>query len=266
MDQQLGNQLKNIEIKEQRFLKQSDKDFLANTLSPVMDKVQDKIPKQLKDTLDTAFYKGFQLVFEKGSPLIEKTYNKDKIELEFDINNYAMDKRMNKRHINRLDRQSKQSTLVNSSISVLEGGMLGLLGVGLPDIPLFLGVLVKTIYEIALSYGFRYDTPEEKAYIMLLISGSLTRGEKQTELNKELELLSDRIDSSIEVTPDLEQSMKDTSNHLSEALLAAKFIQGIPVVGAVGGAVNYSIISRTAKFAGLKYKKRYLLKKINSRQ
>ncbi len=266
MEQQLSSQLKNIERKEQKFLQQADKDIVLSALSPMMGKLQDKIPKKLKDTLNTAFYKGFQLVFEKGSPYIEKTYNKDKLELEFDINDYAMDKRMNKRHISRLDRPSKQSALVNSSISVLEGGILGLLGVGLPDIPLFLGVIVKTIYEIALSYGFHYDTPEEKAYILLLISSSITRDEKQKELNKELELLSDKIDRNIDITPDLEQSMKTAAGHLSDSLLAAKFIQGVPLVGAIGGAVNYSIISRTAKFAGFKYKKRYLLKKMNVRE
>ncbi len=266
MDQQLNDQWNDINRKEQKFLQQSDKAFVSGTLSPMVGKLQDKIPKKLKDTLDAAFYKGFQMVFEKGSPYIEKTYNKDKLELDFDVNNYAIEKRMNKRHIKRLDRQSGQSKLVNSSLSALEGGVLGLLGVGLPDIPLFLGVIVKTIYEIALSYGFQYDPPEEKAYILLLISCSITQGETQQELNKELDLLSDKLDHDLEFRQELDQSIKNTANHLSEALLTAKFLQGIPLVGVIGGAVNYSILNRTAKFARIKYKKRYLLKKINALQ
>ena len=228
----------------------------------MMDKIQDKIPAKLIDTLNTAFYKGFQLVFEKGSSYIEKTYNKDKIELDHDINNYALDKRINKRHINKMDRYSKQSKLVNSTISVVEGSVLGVLGIGLPDIPLFLAVLVRTIYEIALSYGYSYSTQEEKAYLLLLIRTAIAKGEERKEFDKKLEAFSDTIDKDLIINTELDTRMKETSNALSQAMLTAKFLQGIPVVGIVGGAVNYSIVNRIAKYARIKYKKRYLLKKI----
>lgn len=262
MNQLLGQQLKQIELQEKKILNPTNQTFLETTLTPMMDKIQDKIPTKLNDTLNTAFYKGFQLVFEKGSSYIEKTYNKDKIELEYDINNYALDKRINKRHINKLDRYSKQSRLVNSSISVVEGSVLGVLGIGLPDIPLFLSVLVRTIYEIALSYGYSYSTAEEKAYLLLLIHTAIAKGEERKELDKQLEAFGDAIDKDLEVSPKLDTRMKETSNALSQALLTAKFLQGIPIVGIVGGAVNYSIVNRVAKYARIKYKKRYLMKKI----
>ncbi len=262
MEKTLNQQIKRIEDQEYKFLSQSGNTLLQSTLSPVMNKLQDKIPEKLQNTLENTFYKGFQLVFEKGVPYIEKTYDRDKIELEFDINNYALNKRINKKYINKLDRHSKLVKLVNSSFSVLEGSVLGLFGIGLPDIPLFLTVLMKTVYEIALSYGFHYDTPEEKSYIMLLISAAISKGDSQIQLDKELELLADRIDSKIEVSTDLKQQTKATSGMLSEALLTAKFLQGIPLAGAVGGIVNYSIVSRVSTYAGLKYKKRYLLKKV----
>ncbi len=261
MNHLLNQQLKKIELQEQKILNPTEPSLMESALSPMMNKIQGFIPDKLKNTLDAAFYKGFQIVFEKGSTYIEKTYQRDKITLEYDINNYAIDKRMNKKHINKLDRYSKQTQLLNSSFSVLEGGVLGVLGIGLPDIPLFLAVLVKTLYEIALSYGYSYDTPEERAYILLLISGAITKGEVQREYNHVLELLGRQLDSDIESGIDLDLQMKETSTHLSEALLTAKFIQGIPVVGVIGGAVNYSIVSRAAKYARLKYKKRYLLKK-----
>ncbi len=263
MVQTLKQQLKQIEDRELCFLSQSGNTLLQNTLSPVMNKLQDKIPVKLQDTLNSAFYKGFQLVFEKGIPYIEKSYDKNKIELEFDINNYALGKRISKKHIKKLDRHSKQARLINSSFSVLEGGVLGLFGIGLPDIPLFLTVLLRTVYEIALSYGFHYDTQEEKSYIMLLISTAISKGDPQVQLNKELELLADQIDSGININVNLEQQMKATSGMLSEALLTTKFLQGIPIAGAVGGIVNYSIVSRVSTYAGIKYKKRYLLKKVS---
>lgn len=258
----LSQQLKKIELQEQKILNQSDHTILESSLTPILDKIQDKIPTKLISVLNSAFYKGFQLVFDKGSNYIEKTYNKDKIELEHDINNYALDKRMNKRHINRLDRHSKQTQLVNSSLSVAEGSILGILGIGLPDIPLLLSVLVKTIYEIALSYGYSYNKEEEKAYLLLLINTAIAKGEHQKDLNEKLEQLSDKLDHNIEAVVEIDILMKETSNALSEALLTAKFIQGIPIVGVIGGVVNYSIVNRVAKFARLKYKKRYLIKKL----
>ncbi len=57
--------------------------------------------------------------------------------MEYDLNNYAIEKRAEKRYLKRLDQHSKQSRLINSSISVIEGGVLGAFGIGLPDIPLF---------------------------------------------------------------------------------------------------------------------------------
>jgi hypothetical protein len=262
MNHILNQQIKQLEKQEQKILSQSSKTILDSTLSPVLDKIQDKIPDKLRSTLDKAFYKGFQLIFEKGSPYIEKTYNKEKIELEHDINNFALDKKFNRKYMKKLDKQSKQSKLLNSSFSVLEGGILGLLGIGLPDIPLFLSVIVKTIYEVALSYGYQYDTPEERTYLLLLICGAITKGEQQLEFDKDLELLGEKIDHNIVDDLSLEKQMKDTAHVLSDSLLTAKFIQGIPIVGAIGGAVNYNILNKIGKYAGIKYKKRYLQKKV----
>ena len=261
MDQTLSKQLQKINLQEQKFLNTSDNGLLKGTISPLVDKVENIIPDKLKDTLNSAFYKGFQLVFDKGTAFIEKTYNKEKIELEHDINNYAIDRKINKKHMKKLDWHSKQTKLVNTSFSVLEGSVLGLLGVGLPDIPIFISVLVKTVYEIALSYGYQYDSTEEKAYILLLICTAISKGDTQLKYNEQLEALSAKIDNSLQENIDMTKIMKDTSSQLAEALLTAKFIQGIPVVGAVGGVVNYSIVNRVASFSRLKYKKRYLLKK-----
>lgn len=262
MEQLIKQQIKRIEDQEFRFLSQSGNILVQNTISPMMNKLQDKIPKKLRNALNNAFYKGFRLVFDKGIPYIEKTYDKDKIELEYDINHYALEKRVSKKHIKKLDRHSKQAKLVNSSFSVLEGSILGLFGIGLPDIPLFLSVLIKTIYETALSYGFHYDTPEEKSYIMLLISAAISKGDSQIHLDKELELLADQIDSGLTVNINLEQQTRATSGMLSDALITAKFLQGIPIAGAVGGIINYSIVNRISTYARLKYKKRYLLKNL----
>ncbi len=263
MRQSFEQQLKQLEKQEYRLLNKPENPILRSTITPVTDKIQEIIPDKLRSTLNAAFYKGFQLVFEKGVSLIEKTYDKEKIAMDFDVNNYAVDKNCNKRYIKRLDKQSKQSGLVNTSISAVEGGVLGLLGIGLPDIPLFLAVIMKTINEIALSYGFSYDTPEEKAYMLLLIRAAIAKDIKQKDFDQELDQLSAKIDQSIVPELDLDSQMKETSDTLSDVLLTAKFIQGIPIVGVVGGAVNYTILNKIGNYAKIKYKKRYLLKKLS---
>lgn len=248
---------------EEKFLTQKQNEFVKQKIKPVLDKIQDKVPSHAKSALDTAFYKGFQLVFQKGDTIIEKTYNKEKMELEYDLNNYAIDKHSSKRHLKKLDKYSNRSQALNQSIATLEGGILGLLGIGLPDIPLFIGVMVKTINEIALSYGNSYQTSEEKIYILHLISASMTQDEQQLDYNQKVDELGSTIDSLQPVSYDLDTVMKETANILSITLLTSKVIQGIPIVGIIGGAVNPAIINRLGKYSKIKYKKRYLKKKLN---
>lgn len=264
MDRVYAKQMNKINRKEKSFLKTKEIPLVKNKISPLMEKLQDIIPEKLSTTLETAFYKGFKLAFEKGNKYIEKTYNKDNKKFEFEINDYAIEKKFNNMSIKRLDKPSLYSNALNTSFSILEGGVLGVLGIGLPDIPIFISLILKTINEVALSYGFDYNTAEEKAYILLLIQGALTKEDRQWEVNQELDALSDRIDHLRGSDLDLEEYIKASSKVLSDTLLTAKFIQGIPLVGAVGGAVNFNVLQKIGRFSKLKYKKRYLLKKFGN--
>ncbi len=262
MKETIEQQIKRLEMQEDKLLNQPENSLIKSKITPVTDKIQSMIPPKLKSALNTAFYKGFQLVLEKGTPYIEKTYSKDKLETDYDINNYAVGLKMNKRHMKRLDKQSTQSKLINTSFSAVEGGVLGLLGVGIPDIPLFLSVIMKTLYEIALSYGFDYKTEEEKTYLLLLICGALAKGDKQRSFSETADKLGAQIDMDIVLEVNLENQIKVTSEVISDTLLTAKFIQGIPIIGIIGGAVNYSLLNRISTYARIKCKKRYLMKKI----
>lgn len=259
----LSKQLAILEKQEQKFLNHTDSEFMKANFTPVVNKIQAKIPAKLQATLDAAFYMGFHLVFEKGSTLIEKTYNKEKIAVQYDLNNYAIEKYMKKKFLKTLDKSSKHSKTINESISAIEGGVLGLLGIGLPDIPLFLGVIVKTINEIALSYGFQYTSTEEKAYLLYLICVTMSKEDQRKAYDQKIEHLGQAIDTHTPISIDLEAVMKETSDLLSNTLLTAKFIQGLPIVGVIGGVVNPLMINKIGKYARIKYKKRYLLGKIN---
>lgn len=43
-------------------------------------------------------------------------------------------------------------------------------------------------------------------------------------------------------------------------MILLKFIQGLPVVGIIGGAANPIYYSKVMKYVQMKYRKRYLLK------
>jgi hypothetical protein len=261
MDRELHKQFKRLIKIENKILNKKDNQLFKSKIATIMDKFQGKIPETLKLTLERAFLSSFQLVFTKGHVYIEKTYNKDKIQLEHDLNDYAINKKFTKKNIKKLDKQANQSQMLNSSLTILEGGMLGFLGIGLPDIPLFISVIMKTIYEIALSYGYDYESDEERVYILLIICGAMTSGNKQKAYNERLDQLANQIDKQLECEINLEEHLKMTAEVLSDAMLTAKFIQGIPVIGVVGGVVNYNIIKKIGKYAAIKYKKRYLIKK-----
>ena len=133
---------------------------------------------------------------------------------------------------------------------------MGILGLGIPDIPLFVATILRGIYQISLSYGFDYKTKKEKVYILRLIRTALAKTpEEKYKHNEELE--NGKYYNII-----LEDEIKYTAQVMADSLLLEKFIQGIPVVGAVGGAINNSIYRKISNFSMIKYKKKYIKDKL----
>ena len=58
----------------------------------------------------------------------------------------------------------------------------------------------------------------------------------------------------------LEQQIDQTAGCLSKELLYMKFLQGIPVIGAVGGAYDAVYTKRVVKYAEMKYRRRFYTK------
>ena len=222
-------------------------------------KLEQLVPDKLQETLDTAFAKAFGMIFDKGTGVIEKTYNKDDLEKSFQINQFASDIRKDGKSLKKFSKRAKQSGNVNLLVSGAAGIGMGVLGVGIPDIPVFIGMVLKSVYEIALNYGYRYDTAEEQYFILLLIETAVSHGRELIERNQE-------IDNYIkmEKMPEpykREVQIKLTSAMLSKELLYMKFLQGVPVVGAVGGAYDVIYLKQITDYASLKYKRRFLTKK-----
>jgi len=220
-----------------------------------------KVPDKLQHTLDVGFEKAFNLIFAKGTGVIEKTYNKKAMENEFKINEYTNEVYGNRKSLKKFKKNANKAGNANIFLSGVSGIGMGLAGVGIPDIPVFTSMLLKNIYQIAIHYGFDYKTEEEKYIILLIIEGAVSYGEHFEEVNKKVDMF---IESS-EIPVDYEQKeqIKKTSGMLSKELLYMKFLQGIPIVGAVGGAYDIAYMKNISDYAKLKYQKRFLLKCID---
>ena len=84
-----------LQKKEQKFLKvhEEQKDSLLNQ------KLAEKVPAKLQETLNKAFAKAFGMIFAKGTDVIEKTYKKEELQKTFKINEYANEVRQNKKSL-----------------------------------------------------------------------------------------------------------------------------------------------------------------------
>lgn len=250
--------------KEWRKLQRQEVDFLVKNVkreeSKLNQLLEDKVPEGLQDTLDKAFYKAFQMVFEKGTNIIEKTYDREKMELDHMADEYVADFSGSRKALKAVSSKAKTSGGINTLVSGVSGIGLGVLGIGIPDIVLFTGMMLRNVYQIALNYGFDYESEEEKKFILLLIEGALVTGPQVKSVNNEADHYMEKGEFISDT--DLRYSIKEVSQCMSKELLYMKFLQGIPVVGAVGGAYDALYMRRISKYAELKYRRRFYLKKM----
>ena len=178
----LQKEWEKLEVQEQRFLqKRSEK-----RESILNQKLEEKIPPKLQKTLDTAFAKAFALIFEKGTGVIEKTYQRTKLEQDYQVRQYMADVKQNSKSLRSFSKKARDTGTKNLLLSGASGIGMGVLGIGLPDIPVFTGMILRNIYETALQYGFSYESREEKYFILLLIQGAVSSGETLCEMDGKL--------------------------------------------------------------------------------
>ena len=219
------------------------------------EKVDRFIPEKLNETMNTAFFKAFGMIFDKGTGIIEKTYNREKKEQDYKINEFTAKIKNSRKTIKAFGKEARASKNRNMAISTIEGIGMGVLGMGIPDIPLFLSVLLKSIYEISLSYGFSYDSENEQIFILKMIETALLHEEELINQNNEINCWMDN-----EAVLDIKKTeqMKRTADVLSKELLYLKFVQGMPVVGIVGGFSDMLYQKKITDYVELKYKRRFL--------
>ncbi len=237
--------------------------------------VEKKVPESLQNTLETAFNKAFVTVFENGASVIEKTYAKDKQIKQYNSNQRRLNEEgFHSRNVRKFEKQAKKTVSKNLAISTVEGIGFGIVGWGIPDIPIFVSVLLKSIYEISISYGFSYHSDKEKIFILKIIDTALKSGESLREKDEALNSLIEKYDNEEKYpneygTTDpfvlelqIARQIDYSALALSHELLYGKFVQGTTFVGVIGGTADITCLKRITEYASLKYKRRFLLRQV----
>lgn len=224
--------------------------------------LESKIPSKVYAGLESAFSKGFSLVFQQGRGIIEKGIRKEDLQADHAIRDYAVHLKGSRKELKQMRKAAGQSALLNMAITTAEGIGLGALGIGMPDVVLFLSNLLKGIYETALNYGFDYESRTEQYIILCMMETALCTGEDWVVGNGRIDelLICDIAEPS---QTDFDTQIKATASAFAMDMLILKFIQGIPVVGILGGAANPVYYHKVMQYVKLKYRKRYLMGLIN---
>lgn len=221
-------------------------------------KLEEKVPEKVTRSLEGAFCKAFALVFEKGTGVIEKSYRREELEKDHAVRDYAVQLKGDRRSLRQLQGEAQGGNAKNLLLTAAEGMGLGLLGIGLPDIVLFVGMLLKGIYETALRYGFSYDGLAERMLILRMMDTSLAKGSAWREKNRAVDSCLRQALMAAPTREEVDRQLCQTAQTFALDMLALKFIQGLPLVGVLGGAANPVYYHRVMRYVQLKYHKRYL--------
>lgn len=248
--------------KELRYIEKQELKLQKQAMAPERawkQTIEGAIPDKVYDKLRAAFAAAFKMIFEKGVNVIEKTYSRDKLMKDFELNDMAVDSFRSRRELRKFRSDVSSSHTWKSILTTVEGMGLGAIGIGMPDIVIFLGFVLQSIYEVALKYGYDYNDKAERVFILKMMSASIARREKWLKADKEVE---EMIRNPIEVDFDvLDSQISDTADDFALDMLVLKFIQGKPIVGIIGGLSNPIYYNKIMEYVKLKYHKRYLLSK-----
>lgn len=220
--------------------------------------LEEKVPEKVYSGLNSAFAKGFSVVFQHGRKVIELTYKKEKLNQNHAVRDEGFQTSGSRKEVKQLHKNARRASGLNIAMTTVEGIGLGAMGIGMPDIVLFLATVLRGVYETALHYGFNYESRFEQMMILKMMAASLSTGEDWFRRNKEV---NDWLLTGEKTIPEAEfqAQIQDTASVFAVDMLLLKFVQGLPVVGILGGAANPLYYRKILRYVQLKYRRRYLL-------
>lgn len=245
MDKNALKELKRIRKAEEKFRKAAHGRENVDWKKAIEDRIPDKTIAALKKGFGAAF----RTVFNKGTDLISR--------LTFDTGTkYGMASEVKDSLYTAMLKSSVFRNSINGLITTAEGVALGSLGIGIPDIVFWIGMLLKGVYEEAESFGYEHESLTERLFILRVLEVAMLSGEAFDEKNHELELDMVNTLSVIPNAADVEDQIDITAEAFATDMLVTKFIQSIPVIGIAGGLTNPIYYRRVIKYVNLQYRKR----------
>ena len=89
------------------------------------------MPEKVYHSLEAAFSKAFSIVFTQGIGIIEHTYNRQSLEENYAVQDYAVMVKGGRRELKQVKRNAGRSGMGNTALTAVEGIGLGALGIGL---------------------------------------------------------------------------------------------------------------------------------------
>lgn len=166
--------------------------------------------------------------------------------------------------INDMDEISNKMINSSKKIAMTQGATTGFGGIFTLalDIPLILGISLKTLQEIAVSYGYNPNDKKERIFIVkcLQFASSDIVG-KEAILNELSDY--DHVDRSAATLSQV-QGWKEVMMTYRDNFGWKKLFQMIPIAGMIfGSMINKSMISDIGEAGQMFYKKRRLMEKLS---
>lgn len=143
-DKTLDREWQKVMRRERKTLLPKKETIVQQKLAPVADKIADKVPEKAIAATEAAFAKGFAVVFEQGTGVIEKTFSKEKRQAAYYAGDSLNKDGKLKASLKTMDKAARQSSRANKVLTTVEGGRFGRFGIGLPRISLcYVGSALK---------------------------------------------------------------------------------------------------------------------------
>ncbi|PIC58508.1 hypothetical protein CSV80_03000 [Sporosarcina sp. P12(2017)] len=167
--------------------------------------------------------------------------------------------------ISTMDAAVEKITGSRKKLAVLQGASSGIGGVFTLtiDIPLLLGLQIKTLQDIAISYGYNPNDKEERLFVvkcLQFISADIVGKEA---ILKQLSLFDANDHTTREVISEL-QGWREVVFSYRDQFGWKKLFQMIPIAGLVFGAfINRSAVNDIAETGKMLYRKRRIIERLN---
>lgn len=169
--------------------------------------------------------------------------------------------------LSKMDEAAMKLTEVRAKTAMVQGsttGIGGFLTLAI-DIPILLGLTLKTIQEVAICYGYNPNEKEERIFIVKCLQFSSSDIVGKKAILEELSAFNENRKHS-QMMSQL-QGWREVLMTYRDNFGWKKLFQMIPIAGMVFGAfINSSSIKDTAEVAMMLYKKRRVLERLESIQ